>query len=48
MKDILLVSGFIALGWFLRGCKENARRLKEENAVLVARAREQANKDNNQ
>jgi len=47
MKDVILIGAAVALGWWLRGCKENARRLKDENAILMAKVREASNKENN-
>ena len=47
MKDVILIAGAVALGWWLRGCKEKARRLTEENAVLMAKVREASNKETN-
>lgn len=44
MKDLILIGAAVGLGWWLRGCKENARRLREENALLMSKVRDAANK----
>ena len=45
MDKIIAVGIGIAVGWWLRGCSEDRRRLKEENAALVSRIREREGKE---
>lgn len=41
MKDVFLVGLGIAVGFWLRGCSNKRKQLEEDNAILMAKLREE-------